>query len=233
MKTKTQQVTNRIFTLANLISGLRLLLLPVFWFLLVQRQSNAWAFAVLVTAALTDLIDGQLARFTNTVSKLGIQMDPFIDRIFLVASITAIFAVGRLPIWVMVALFSRDLVMMFVTIYQKRRFQRDFEVIFLGKLATAALMSAFCSLVLVWPLIPGLGLVESASLPGLGAAPAPLGYCLLYIGIACSWVSGIIYVVRGFQPTKPTEPFSQPESGVAKVLVGPNPADEVRLTGDH
>ena len=197
MSADKQQVTNEIFTLANSVSALRLLLMPVFCVLLVGYQMNGWAFLVLMVAALTDLIDGQLARFTNTVSKLGIQLDPFVDRIFIAVAVVAIFSVGRLPLWLLASFILRDAFMLVLTIYQKKRYNRDFQVIFLGKLTTALAMAGLCSLVVLWPPLPGLSLTEADWLPGLGTNPAPFGYLLLYIAVVCSWTSAGIYILRG------------------------------------
>jgi cardiolipin synthase len=197
-----QEVTKRIFTVPNLLSLLRLLLLPVFFVLLVQYHNNVMAFIVILVASLTDLIDGSLARATNTVSKLGQQLDPFVDRIFIIVGAIAIFAAGRVPLWVLVLLLGRDACMLVLTIYQKSRFGRDFEVIFLGKFTTALVMAGFCSLVLEWPLLPGIAVVELPFLPGWGAAAAPLGIWLLYVGVVISWVTGAIYLYRGTRPTK-------------------------------
>jgi cardiolipin synthase len=216
---KKQQVTNEIFTLANTVSAARLLLMPVFCVLLVGYQQNGKAFLVLMVAALTDLIDGQLARFTNTVSKLGIQLDPFVDRIFIVVAVITIYAVGRLPLWMLASFILRDAVMLVLAIYQKKRYDRDFEVIFLGKLTTALAMAGLCSLVALWPSLPGLRLVEAAWLPGMGAPSAPLGYLVLYVAMACSWVSAVIYVLHGL--AKPT-----PETGLQAAPTSQAAADD-------
>ncbi len=160
------EATNKIFTIPNLLSVIRLLLLPVFFILLVQYENNVLAFVILLVAALTDFVDGYIARATRSVSKLGQKLDPFVDRIFIVVGVIAVFAVGRVPLWVLVVLLARDACMLVLTIYQKRRYNRDFEVIFLGKLTTALLMAGFCSLVLLWPMLPGAHIVELGFLPG-------------------------------------------------------------------
>ena len=229
VKTEKQQVTNQILTPANMLSALRLLLLPLFCVLLAVYNQNGWAFLVLFIAALTDLLDGQLARFTNTVSKLGIQLDPAVDRIFILVAVITIYAVGRLPLWLLLSFMSRDALLLLVTIYQKRRFNRDFEVIFLGKLTTAAAMAGFCSLVLLWPMIPGLQLIELDWLPGLGAANAPLGYIVLYLAMICSWISALYYLIRGLTP-----PRSEPDTINASDLATTDCLNEsdVQITGD-
>jgi len=196
-------VTNKVLTIANLLSLIRLLLVPVFFVLFTHYHNDILAFIVFVIAAGTDWIDGQVARATHTVSKLGQQLDPLVDRVLIIIGVISVFIVGRVPLWVLVVLVARDAVMFCLTIYMRRRWNRSFKVIFLGKLTTAVVMAGFASLVLAWPLVPGTGLVEVSFLPGWGAASAPLGIWLLYVGMFISWTTGIIYLYRGTRPTGP------------------------------
>ncbi len=195
-----QEATNKIFTIPNLLSIARLLLLPVFFILLVQYENNFAAFLVLMIAALTDFVDGHIARATNSVSKLGQKLDPAIDRIFIVVAVVSLFVVGRLPLWILVVLIARDACMMLVTIYQMRKYNRDFKVIFLGKLATALLMAGFCSLVIMWPILGGVNVLQSSLLPGWGQESAPLGIWLIYIGTIASLITAAYYIYRGVRP---------------------------------
>jgi len=197
---KEQSISNKVFTPANVISALRFVMLPIFMVLLIGFENNIAAFWVMTVAALTDMIDGQLARFTNTVTRLGTQLDPIVDRFFILFAVISVYVVKRLPVWVLVVLISRDAVMLIITLYERKHYRREFKVIFVGKVTTAFLMAAFCSLVLMWPVIPGFGLIEAAWLPGLGAASAPLGYAFLYIGIVLSLSSATYYLLRGLKP---------------------------------
>jgi len=202
VKIEKQQITDAILTPANILTAFRLLLMPVYCVFFLVLKQNVWAFGVLCIAALTDLLDGQLARFTNTVSRLGEQLDPFVDRIFILISVLTIYASGRLPFWLLVSFIVRDALMLAITMYQKARFNREFKVIFLGKITTALAMAGFCSLVLEWPTIPGLGIYEVYWLPGIGPHAAPLGYLFLYLGTFCSWISAMYYILRGLQATE-------------------------------
>jgi cardiolipin synthase len=195
-----QKVSGQIVTIPNLLSLIRLFLLPVFFVLLVKYENNLMAFIVILIASLTDLVDGSIARATNTVSRLGQLLDPFVDRVFIIVGIIAIFATQRVPLWILLGLLGRDAGMLVLTIYQKRRFNRDFKVIFLGKLTTALVMAGFCSLVLWWPLLPGAHVVTASFLPGWGAQEAPFGIWLLYVGVILSWITGFIYLHRGIRP---------------------------------
>ncbi|MDR1014247.1 MAG: CDP-alcohol phosphatidyltransferase family protein [Coriobacteriales bacterium] len=195
-----EKATDRILTAANLLSLVRLLLIPVFFVLLVCYNNNVLAFVVILVAALTDLVDGFVARATHTVSRLGQTLDPFVDRVFILVGIVAIFAAGRVPLWMLLVLVGRDACMLALTVYQKRRFDRDFEVVFVGKLTTALVMAGYCSLVLWWPVLPGARVVEASCLPGWGADAAPLGTWLLYAGVVASLVAAAVYLWRGLRP---------------------------------
>jgi cardiolipin synthase len=191
------EVSHKIFTVPNLISLIRLLLVPVFYVLLVQNHNDILAFIVFLTAAATDWVDGHIARATNTVSRLGQLLDPFVDRVLIFVGVIAIFLIGRVPPWILFLLIARDCAMLGLTVYMRCRYGRDFKVIFLGKLTTALLMAGFCSLVLNWPLLPGFGLIDLDFLPGWGSVAAPLGIWLLYIGTCVSLITSAIYLYRG------------------------------------
>ena len=206
-----QQVTDEVLTPSNVITAIRLALLPVFLVLLVGYQNNQAAFVVLLLAALTDLIDGQLARFTNTVSELGILLDPFVDRYFILSAILGLFAINRLPLWQLVLLVLRDFILLILNVILRQKNKPVFKVVLLGKMATAALMAGFCSMVLLWPIIPGFGLIESDLLPGLGAASAALGYSLVYIGLIFSYSSALYYVFHGLSAATEKQPGNETE----------------------
>ncbi|MCL1879755.1 MAG: CDP-alcohol phosphatidyltransferase family protein [Actinomycetia bacterium] len=199
-----------IFTWANLISLIRLLLLPVFWVLFVGYGNYPMAFLVIVIAALSDMLDGQVARATHTVSRLGQQLDPLVDRIFILIAVIAVFIVRHIPLWMLLLLVLRDALLLVLTVYQKLKFGRDFQVVFLGKLTTVLVMSGFCSLVLFWPVLPGAQLLDTPALPGLGTDPQPLGFWLIYVGILFSWITAAVYVVKCTRRNLSAEEYPEP-----------------------
>ena len=77
--TPESEVTNRIFTAANVVSFIRLCMVPVYLVLLLDGHDILATF-IFALAASTDFIDGQLARRTHTVSRLGRLLDPAVDR---------------------------------------------------------------------------------------------------------------------------------------------------------
>ena len=96
-KNEDYEVSNKIFTLPNLLSFIRFCMIPAFLVLLLNGY-NLIATILFAVAASTDWIDGQVARRTNSVSKLGQLLDPFVDfwccRSFACWKITALDSVG-------------------------------------------------------------------------------------------------------------------------------------------
>ncbi|MDR1357822.1 MAG: VanW family protein [Coriobacteriales bacterium] len=192
------EVTNRILTLPNLISLIRLLLVPVFAVMLVGYHNNIAAFVIFLIAASTDFLDGAVARGTGQVSKLGQQLDPLVDRVLILTTVIAVFVVGRVPLWVLLLIVARDLSML-VLLGQLRAAGRPrFKVAFIGKAATAIIMAGFCMLILAWPEVGGLGIIDSSAFPGWGSSVAPLGIWFVYTGTALAWITGIYYMVRAY-----------------------------------
>ncbi len=191
------KVVHRVFTIPNVISFIRLLLIPFFFYFFVILQDNTMGCIIFAVAAGTDWIDGQVARRTGQVSALGKVLDPAVDRLLLAVGVIALALLDRLPLWLLVLVFLRDIVLGILTIYLDRRYHEQLTVIYLGKIATAFLMVGFASLVLNWPMVFGLGLFDSPFLPGFGFTPCAVGIWFAYVGIVLSWATGIIYLYRG------------------------------------
>lgn len=105
------KVSDKVFTIPNLLSAIRLCMIPVFLVLLFN-DFNLAATLVFAVAASTDWVDGQVARRTNSVSKLGQLLDPFVDRLLMISGVLGLFFVGRLPLWIIVVVVARDLIML-------------------------------------------------------------------------------------------------------------------------
>src|SRR2546430_16040672 len=97
--------------LANWLTVLRILLIPVFVSLLVYRKPGP-ALVVFVAAALTDLLDGYVARRHGLSSRLGAFLDPMADKLLLVSSFVTLTWLKALPFWIAAVVISRDLILM-------------------------------------------------------------------------------------------------------------------------
>ena len=188
------EVSNRIFTVPNLISTIRLCLVPAFLVLLLNGYDLLATF-LFALAAGTDWVDGQIARRTHAVSRLGQLLDPAVDRILMIAGVAGLLAVGRLPLWIVVVVVARDALLLAGGAYLLKRWKARVAVIYPGKVATTLLFVGFAALLLNWPVLEGLGVVSASWLPGLSAGPYSWGIWFVYAGLALALATTVYYVV--------------------------------------
>ena len=125
-----------IVTTPNVISLVRLALIPVFLWLLFGRDdpvAAAWLFGFI---GATDWVDGFLARKLDQVSKVGEFLDPLADRIAVVAALAGGWIHGELPAWFAAAILAREVAFGFGALYIGLKARTKLEVRRLGKLAT-------------------------------------------------------------------------------------------------
>jgi len=96
--------------LANWLTVLRIVLIPVFVTLLVYRKPGV-ALVVFAVAALTDLLDGYVARSHGLQSRLGAFLDPMADKLLLTASFVTLTYLKALPFWITAVVISRDMIL--------------------------------------------------------------------------------------------------------------------------
>ena len=186
------QVTDKVVTVPNVISVLRLCLVPLFLVFLLKGHDVA-ATVTFAVAAATDCVDGQIARRTNQVSKLGQLLDPTVDRALMISGVLGLFVVGRLPLWVIVVVCVRDLCLLLGGFVLLQKWKIRIPVVYPGKFATTFLFIGFTGLLLNMPLLPGLGLVDVTWLPGLGAAACSWGIWFVYAGLVLSVSTAFYY----------------------------------------
>ena len=195
---KTEEVTNRIFTLPNVISFIRLCMVPVYMVLLLNGYDLLATF-MFALAAGTDWIDGQLARRTNCVSKLGQLLDPAVDRVLMSCGVIGLMLVGRLPIWIVVVVLGRDLMLLVGGAYLLKRYHERVAVIYPGKVATTFLFVGFAGLLLNMPLIGGLGWFDVSWLPGFGSVACSWGIWFVYAGLLVGLFTTMYYILAGYR----------------------------------
>ena len=188
----SEEVSDKILTVPNVISAARLCHVPVYAVLLACGYNIA-ATIVFAVAASTDWIDGRIARRTGMVSKLGQLLDPAVDRILMIAGVLGVFLVGRIPFWMIVFVVARDLLLFVGAMVLMSRYRIRVPVIFPGKVATTLLFVGFAGTLLNVPLLPGLGLVDVAWLPGFNAAPCSWGIWFLYAGLLIAVFTTVYY----------------------------------------
>lgn len=196
-----EQVSDRIFTVPNVISFARLCLVPLFLVLLFSGYNLA-ATLLFALAAGTDWVDGQIARRTNAVSRLGQLLDPAVDRILMIAGVCGLFLVGRLPLWIILVVLVRDLLLLVGGAWLIKRYRVRVAVVYPGKVATTLLFVGFAGLLLNWPLVPGLGLVDAAWLPGFNALSCSWGIWFVYAGLALALATTVYYIATALRKVR-------------------------------
>jgi len=149
--------TSRVWTVPNLLSMVRLAGVPVFLWLVLGPEADAWALVLLMVSGVTDYLDGYLARRWHVESAFGKVADPLADRLMIDAAVVLLWIDGRLP-WVALAvILARDAGLAFgYPLVRGRGY--DFEVNALGKVATWLLYAALVGVVAsdegtTWPLV--------------------------------------------------------------------------------
>lgn len=176
------QGADRILTIPNLITVVRLSLLPVFLWLLFGRDDRATAAWLLAALGTTDFLDGWIARRFNQMSDLGKVLDPVADRLLFFVGVGGILIDGSVPTWFAVAVLVREALVAGATLTLAALGARRIEVTWFGKAGACALMVAF-------PLF-----LASESTLGYANSLETLAYVAGLPGLALSWWSAILYV---------------------------------------
>ncbi len=175
------QVSDRVFTIPNLLSLLRLVLVPVFAWLILTRRDGA-ALTVLAASGLSDYLDGALARRWGQVSRIGQLLDPAADRLYIVSTLLGLAWREVIPWWLVAVLVGRDLLLSFTLPVLARAGYGPPPVHFLGKAATLNLLYAF----------PLLLLAQGHSTAADVARP--VAWAFAWWGTALYWWAGWLYV---------------------------------------
>ena len=176
---------DRVLTVPNALSVIRLVLVPVFLYLLLVAGATGWAVAVLMFSGVSDWADGKIARmFDNQSSRLGALLDPAVDRVYMIIVPIAMAMAGTLPWWIVGLLLGRDLVLAATLPLLRRRSLVALPVTYIGKAATFALMS-------------GLPLVLLGQFDALWARVVlAIGWGFLIWGLAMYLWSAILYLIQ-------------------------------------
>ncbi|MDT5102034.1 MAG: hypothetical protein QOC76_5771 [Mycobacterium sp.] len=144
MKRAPGDVRDRVVTVPNALSVLRLALVPVFLYLLLVAHANGWAVGVLMFSGFSDWADGKIARMVdNQSSRLGELLDPAVDRIYMLTVPLAFGFAHIVPWWIVITLIGRDAILAATLPLLRSRGVTALPVTYIGKGATFALMSGF------------------------------------------------------------------------------------------
>jgi cardiolipin synthase len=171
--------SDRILTIPNVISFLRIALIPVFVALIVDRDTTFAGLVLFVVVVATDWVDGAIARATGQVTELGKVLDPVADRLAIAAGLIALVVRDVFPLWAALLILVRDLAILVAGTLLLVKRRARIEVRYIGKVATFALMTS-------------IGCIAWGN----------LGYVLSEAALACGWAffaAGIVeYYVATF-----------------------------------
>ncbi len=134
---------DRIFTIPNVVTMVRLCALPIFVYLLFGQDDRFAAGWLLVAIGATDWVDGYLARRLHQVSNVGKILDPVADRLLFFVGVGSILIDGAVPVWVAVAVLVREVLITVATLVLAAMGARRIDVTWIGKCATFLLMGVF------------------------------------------------------------------------------------------
>ena len=183
------EASDRIVTIPNVISFVRILAVPYFVWLVIGPQRFALAAGLLIAIGATDWLDGYLARRLGQTSKLGKALDPVADRLAIVAAVIVGWTQDILPSWFVGGLLTREAIMATLTAWLMWKYRTTIAVRLLGKGATLLLYGAIPALYLVAADVGG----QPLRIVGIGAAVAGL---ILYWGVALFYVGDMRQAAR-------------------------------------
>ena len=176
-------IWQQLGTVPNLLSLLRLALVPVF-LVLILNGLNLEAIIVLAVASITDYLDGYFARKLKQETRLGQLLDPAADRLYIFATLIGLAIVGYIPLWLTIVVIARDLILLFTYPILASRGYGPLPVHYLGKAGTFALLYSF-------PL-----LLIAAAFPDISLFVLPVAWAFALWGIGLYWWAGFVYLAQ-------------------------------------
>ncbi len=180
-----QELSDRVLTIPNALSALRLAGVPVFLWLVLGPHRDGIALLLLIASGLTDYLDGKLARMLHQSSKIGALLDPAADRLYIVSTVVALTIRGIIPVWLLIALIARDVVLLaFGPMLLRMGYGIALPVHFLGKAATFNLLYAFPFL------------LATTGHGWLATVARPLAWAFVVWGTALYWWAIGLYAIQ-------------------------------------
>jgi cardiolipin synthase len=176
-------ISTRVFTVPNILSFLRLGLVPIFLWFIVAAE-DVLALLVLVVSSVSDYLDGVIARRFNQITRLGQLLDPAADRLFIFAALIGLSVRGILPWWLTGIIIGRDVVLAVLGVILANNGYGPLPVHHLGKVATFCLFYALPVIML------------GQAFPDVAWLTAPIGWAFALWGAFLYWWAGFIYLAE-------------------------------------
>lgn len=174
--------TDRIVTVPNMLSILRLVLIGLFVWLVLGPRLDMLAVGILAASGITDFLDGYIARRYAQVSPLGQILDPLVDRITIAAVVASLALRDIIPWWLVAVLIGRELTLAILLVPLRRRGLSALPVHYLGKVATFLLFFGLPFL------LAGSG--DAWWQSGLDVT----GWAMVIWGVGLYWYGAVLYV---------------------------------------
>ena len=176
-------MSSRIFTVPNVLSFIRLALVPVFLVLIIAGKDGL-ALLVLVVSSVSDYLDGVIARRFRQISRLGQLLDPAADRAFIFAALIGLAVREVVPWWLFAAIVGRDVMLVVLGLVLANNGFGPLPVHHLGKAGTLCLFYAL-------PII-----MIGQAFPDATAIAQPVGWAFALWGVFLYWWGGVLYVTQ-------------------------------------
>ena len=176
-------VSDRVWTVPNVLSMVRLVFVPIFLWLILTGQDN-WAVVVLTLSGITDYLDGKIARRYNLVTRFGQLLDPVSDRLYILSTLLGLAWHKVIPWWLVAILVAREIFGTALLMVVRHYGYRALPVHFIGKAATFDLLFAF----------PMILLGQGDSM--LAVVALPVGWAFAWWGTVLYWVAGVMYAIQ-------------------------------------
>lgn len=199
----TTTVSTRIVTVPNILSCFRLLLIPVFLGLLLLGHYG-WALLLIAVSAITDFVDGYVARHFNQVTRLGQLLDPAADRLFILSTLVGLAWVGVLPWWFAAVIIARDLLLLVLGVVLANFRFGPLPVHHLGKMGTFAVLFSM-------PV-----LLAAAAFPSINWVAFTLGWAAALWGAFLYWWAGVAYALQAVRMIRGTQVETSNASGTVE-----------------
>jgi cardiolipin synthase len=173
----------------NVLSLLRLALVPVFLFLLAEGN-DAWALIVLAFSSASDFLDGYIARRFNQITRLGQLLDPAADRLYIFAALIGLALRDLVPWWLVAVVVGRDVLMLLVGVVLANYGFGPLPVHLIGKIATFCLFYALPVIML------------GQAFPDVAWWSGPVGWAFGLWGAFLYWWAGIVYILETVRVTR-------------------------------
>ncbi len=165
--------------LPNILTIIRLFLIPIFiWaFLYENGLHRDMAGYIFIISALTDFLDGYLARRFKSETDMGKVLDPLADKLLVISSLVLLVNTRDIPIWILIVLFLRETILIGGSALIIKRKDKIITPSIWGKIATATILIGLSALLL----------------------KIDMGRYFLYFGVIVSLISGVDYILKGLK----------------------------------